>query len=205
MSSPQPPYGPAYGPPPVYPAYQRPVPSRRRPSAWWFAVAGVLMVAGAAIGIFLIVQTVAGFLETDATIEVDGRPHAVTVPTDGDRMLWVGESLTEPACQIVDTETGEPVLLQEPGGTYNRDNGRTGDAVGISTFDPGSGRLEVTCGPPMPAVVEIGPAPEFGAIFGGLLAGILIPVVLGGTGFVLLIVIAILYATGRPRNGPAPH
>jgi hypothetical protein len=204
VSSPQPPYGAPQVPPP-YSVYQKPLPRRRRPSAWWFAVAALLMLAGIAIGVFLIVQTVAGFLKTDVTVDVDGQPHVGTVPTDGDRMLWIDETLIEPSCEIVDTETGEVVELDEPGATYTRGNGKIGDALGTYTFDPGSGRLQVTCTPEMQSVVEIGPAPEFGRFFGGLAAGILIPLLFGGAGFVMLIVVAVLYATGRPRDVPAPQ
>ena len=161
-------------------------------------------MGGIAIGVFLIVQAVAGFLETDATVEVDGRPHQVTVPTDGDRMLWVYETVTEPTCKIVDTANDTPVDLESPTGTYTRDAGKGFQAMGLYTFDPGSGQLEVTCGPAVQSVVEIGPTPEFGKIFGSLAAAIIIPILLGGGGFVLLIVIAILFATGRPRNVPAP-
>ena len=52
--------------------------------------------------------------------------------------------------------------------------------------------------------IQIGPAPDFGSFFGGLAAGILLALLLGGGGFVLLIVLVILYATGRPRDVPAP-
>lgn len=200
-----PPYGGSQpGRPPTYPAYQKPVPSRRRPSAWWFAVAGVMMLAGIATGVLLIVQTVAGFLETDATIPADGRVHAVTVGTDRDRMVWVDQSDERPDCRIVDAATGEEIRPVGLGSTsYTKSSGRR-EWQGDGTFDPGSGDLEVTCaqrgGP-----IQIGPEPEFGRFFGSLAAGIIIPILLGGGGFVLLIVIAILFATGRPRNVPAPR
>jgi hypothetical protein len=205
MSTPQPPYGapqqPGYGPP-VYPAYQKPVPSRRRPSGWWFVAGALLMLAGVAIGTLLIVQTVRAFTETDATIRADGQPHSVSVDADQDRMVWIhpGEPQT---CSIVDTATGEDVVLERPGASYTKSVG-SGEWEGSRTFDPGSGDLEVTCDA-SGGEIQIGPAPEFGAFFGGLAAGILAAVLLGGAGFVLLIVIAVLYATGRPRNVPAPQ
>jgi hypothetical protein len=86
---------------------------------------------------------------------------------------------------------------------YTKSSGRR-EWEGDATFDPGSGVLEVTCaqdgGP-----IQIGPAPEFGALVGGLAAGILIPLLFGVVGFVMLIVVAVLYATGRPRDVPAPQ
>lgn len=201
MSSPQPPYGP-YQPPPVYPAYQKPVPSRRRPSAWWFVVAGLLMLAGLAVGVLLIVQTIQAFTEVDATIQADGETHTVTVDADQDRMVWIHPDAPQ-TCSIVDAASGEDVEVEDVSASYTKDVG-SGEWEGVSRFDPGSGDLEVTCNP-TGGEIQIGPAPEFGAFFGGLAAGILVPLVLGGGGFVLLVVIGILYATGRPRNVPAPR
>ena len=204
MSAPTPPPygGPQPGQPPVYPAYQKPVPRRRRPSAWWFAVAGVMMLAGVAIGVLLIGQAVLSFVDTDATIRADGESHAVTVETDRDRMIWI-DQLDQPTCSIIDAETGQEVTYEGLGSTTYTKSGGGREWQGDRTFDPGSGELEVTCaqggGP-----IQIGPEPEFGKLFGSLAAGIIIPILLGGGGFVLLIVIAILFATGRPRNVPGP-
>jgi hypothetical protein len=179
------------------------VPSRRRPSAWWFLVAGLMMLAGVAIGVLLIVQAVRAFVDTDATIQPDGETHSIVVDTAQDRMVWI-DAFDQPVCTIVDAETGDEV--QQEGlsnAEYTKSSGSR-EWTGDTTFDPGSGRLEVTCeesgGP-----IQIGPAVEFGAFFGGLAAGILIPLVLGGGGFVLLILIGVLFATGRPRNVPAPR
>jgi hypothetical protein len=202
MSMPPPPYGQPYQPPPIYPAYQKPVPSRRRPSAWWFLVAGLLMLAGVAIGILLIVQAVRGFIDVDATIQDDGETHSIVVDADQDRMVWI-DMFDQPVCSIVDAETGEEVRLEGLNAEYTKSSGSR-EWTGDSNFDPGSGMLDVTCeesgGP-----IQIGPAVEFGAFFGGLAAGILLAILLGGVGFVLLIVIGVLYATGRPRNVPAPQ
>ena len=201
MSTPPPPYGQPYQPPPVYPAYQKPVPSRRRPSAWWFALGTLMMLAGLAIGVLLIIQTVTTFTDVDATIQADGESHAISVDAE-DRMVWVhpGEPQT---CSIVDTATGEDVDFKGLDVDYLKDVG-SGEWEGADTFDPGSGDLEVTCDA-TGGEIQIGPAPQFGKFFGSLAAGILIPLALGGGGFVLLVLIGILYATGRPRNVPAPR
>ncbi len=202
MSSPQPPYGQPYRPPPVYPAYQKPVSSRRRPSGWWFVVAGLLMVAGIAVGVLLIIQSVRAFVEVDATIQADGETHSITVDTDQDRMVWVHPSQTE-NCSIVDARTGEEVGLDDVSASYSKDVG-SGSWEGASTFDPGSGELEITCAA-SGGEIQIGPAPDIGGFVGGLVGGILLALLLGGAGFVMLIVVAILFATGRPRNVPAPQ
>ena len=193
MSAPQyPPYG---GPP---------LPQkRRRPSGWWFALAGAVIVAGVAVGVTVLVLTVRGFLATDATVDVDARPHSVTVPTDGDRILWFDESVREPTCEILDEESGAEIRLHDPDASYTRDFGSAGDQYGAWTFDPGSGKLSVTCSPSLQTVVEIGPSPDFGSFFGGLALGIFLPFFLGGLGFLMLIVLGVLFATGRPRRDPA--
>ena len=208
---PPPPYGDAQQPPqpypvapggPVPPAYRKPVPSRRRPSGWWFAVAIGLMLAGVAVGVLLVVQSVRAFVDVDATVRADGEVHAITVPTDRDRMIWAHPG-QPPACMLSDTATGEVIDLGGLGATYTKSGG-SGSWEGTSRFDPGSGDLEVTCAP-FGSDIQIAPAPDFGSVFGGLAAGILLALLLGGGGFVLLVVLVILFATGRPRNVPAPH
>lgn len=184
--------------PPVPPYGAPPPPKRRRPSKWWFAVAGGLVVLALAIGITSIVLTVKAFAETDATVEADGTAHRVTVGTERDRLVWVHRDSPATACSIIDTATGEPVQdTGAPGATYTKDFGGQG-WVGDRTFDPGSGDLEVTC-PEAGGPIQIGPEPEFGRFFGGILIGILVPLLLGGLGFVMLLVVTVLYATGRPR------
>ena len=201
MSTPQPPYG-NYQPPPIYPAYQKPVPSRRRPSAWWFVVGALMIVAGMAIGVLLIVQTVTTFTDVDATVQADGETHAISVAADQDRMVWIHPG--EPQnCSIVDAADGQDVDFKGLDVDYVKDVG-SGEWEGADTFDPGSGDLEITCDA-TGGEIQIGPAPAFGKFFGGLAAGILVPLALGGGGFVLLVLVGILYATGRPRNVPAPR
>lgn len=197
MSASQPP-PPPYGSTPVPPT---PAPRRRRPSGWWFVLGGGLLVAAVAAGIGLFVWTISGFLSTDATIPADGRPHRVTVSADQDRMLWVHE-YDAADCLIVDAARGRDIALEPLGGSFTKSGG-SGDWVGDGRFDPGSGELEVTCsesaGP-----AQIGPAPRIGSFVGGILATILVPLALGGLGLVILIVSAVLFATGAPRKDPQP-
>ncbi len=185
---------------PPFPPYGAPPPpvERRRPSAWWFVLSVLLMVGGAAVGTVVLVVTIKNFAETDATIAADGRAHAVSVETDGERMTWIRD-LERADCSIVDTGTGEEVSYTgSPDATFEKSSGGH-DWLGDRTFDPGSGVLEVTCaetgGP-----IQIGPAPELGAFFSGIALGIIVPFLLGGCGFLLLIILVILYATGRPRR-----
>ena len=202
MSTPPPPYGGAQPPQPGWPAYPKPVPSRRRPSGWWFVVAVGLMLAGVAVGVLLVVQSVRAFVDVDATVPADGQVHEVSVPTDRDRMIWAHPG-QPPRCTLTDAATGEELGLAGLGASYTKSGG-SGSWEGTNRFDPGSGDLEVVCAP-TGSEIQIAPAPDFGSVFGGLAAGILLALLLGGGGFVLLIVIVILYATGRPRDVPAPR
>lgn len=183
-----------------------PPPARqRRPSGWWFVAGGALVVSAIVAFAALFAWTLMGFLETDATLEADGQPHLVSVPTDQDRMLWADQTVSRPECQIVDTRTDELLELRPVSGTFTRSNGSSGDWTGVSRFDPGSGRLEVTCqGVHAGAVVEIGPTPALGSFVVGLLATILVPLALGGSGVVVLIVTGVLFATGRSRSDRPP-
>ena len=160
-----------------------------------------MIVAAVAAGIGLLVWTLGGFLTTDATIAVDGRAHSVSVPTDGDRFLWVQE-YDAASCSIIDTATGSEVAYAPLGGSYTRSGGS--DAwVADRRFDPGSGRLEVTCAG-ADGSVQIGAAPKIGNLVGGVFAAIAIPLALGGLGLVVLIVTAVLFATGAPRRPQQP-
>ena len=161
----------------------------------------VLLVAAVAIGVTALVLTFRGFTAVDATVE-PGTSATVVVSegdADADRLAW-GVRGQPPDCDVVDAATGEPVVQQAPRGTFTKDLGGR-SWRGLYAFDPGSGRLEVGCarsGGPL----QIGPAPGAG-LLGGLVTGILVPLLLGGAGLVVLVVTGILFATRAPRPGPA--
>lgn len=168
---------------------------RTRPSWWWFVLGAGLLVSAVAAGIGLFVWTLGSFLATDVTVRADQRPHAVSVPTDGDRMLWFEERAPETSCRVIDTGSGEPVALEPVTGSLTRDDGG-GGRVGAWRIDPGSGRLEVTCTAAGPGVtVEVGPAPSLASFGLGLLVTIAVPLVLGGLGLTVLLVAGILWST----------
>jgi hypothetical protein len=189
-----PPYAASYLPP----GYGLPPgPKKRRPSAWWFALGGGLLVAAIAVGVGLVVWALSDYFDVDATVEGDGQTHAVTLSGQEERMVW--QHPAEPVeCQIVDAATGTGVETRPVTETYTRSGG-SGEWEGIRLFDPGSGDLEVTCseqgGP-----IQIGVAPDLGRIGGGVLAGVLGSVVLGGLGLIVLVVTGILFATRGPRR-----
>ena len=159
----------------------------------------VLLLVGIAIGVVSLVTTLRGFTEVDAEVPADDQPHAVTVDTDRDRMLWAREG-TSSDCTVVDTATGAAVTLRPVVASYTKSDG-SGGWEGESVFDPGSGKLEVTCSS-AGSDVEVGPAPQLGKFVGGLLLTVLVPLLVGGAGFVMLVVVGVLWLTGRPRQQP---
>lgn len=194
-----PPHQPPYGVPSGYPPGHQPQPRKPRPSAGWFVlgIALILVAVVAAVGLF--VWTISGFFDTDARVPADGQPHQVSVGTDGDRMLWVDDTMTHPACRIVDRATGRVIAQRPVGGDFRRDRG-AGDWVGASRFSPGSGHLTVRC-VGRGGSVEIGSAPRIRSFVVGIVATIVVPLVLGLAGLVVLLVTGILWSSrpARPR------
>jgi hypothetical protein len=204
---------PSYPVPSGYPPGQPPLPRKYRPSWAWFLVGAGLIVVGTVAAIAIFVWTLSAFFSTDARVPVDGEPHRVSVPTDGDRMLWRSSDLFDPGCTVVDTATGEEVRLRPVGSQLTRDTG-DGDLTAAYRFDPGSGDLEITCattggpdsGPDWQMGwgydVVIGPAPTVGGFVGGLVATIAVGTVLGLAGLATLIVTGVLWATrpARPKG-----
>lgn len=191
--------------PPSYGAVPGPgaPPRRTRPSGWWFAVGGVCVLAAIAAGIGLLVWTLGGLLDVEASVRADGEPHAVVLDGGGERMVW-GRSADGTDCTIVDTATGEEVDYSPVSGTLTKED-RSGSWTGVVTFDPGSGSLQVTCVDTGGEVVQLGPASDAGTFVGKVLATVLVPLVLGGLGLVVLVVTGILFATGAPRAPRAPR
>lgn len=186
------------------PSYGPPAPAKPRPSAWWFGLGIALLVAAAGAGVGIFVWTLSAFVHTDIEVPRDGAPHAVELSSGGEQMLWTYDFESRPVCRVVDTATGAEVRLREPGGEFRREGGgSTGDWVGTWRFDPGSGHLEVTCGPSgsrPPSTVEIGPAPRISSFVVGLLATIFVPLFLGLAGVAVLLVTGILWSL---RPAPA--
>jgi hypothetical protein len=208
---------PSYPVPSGYPPGQPPLPQKYRPSWAWFLVGAALILLAGVIGVALFVWALRPFFSTDARVPADGRPHVVTVDTDGDRMLWRDDDVFDPGCRVVDTATGEEIALRPVTSQMTRDLG-DGEFVASFRFSPGSGELEVTCAagagtdlddPTDPdwemgwgEEVVIGPAPNVGGMAAALAAGVIVPGLLGLTGLAMLVVTGILWATrpARPQR-----
>ncbi len=171
-------------------------PAKARPSAMWFVVGGLLVVAGVVAGVVLFVRIFdSGFLTVEATVPADGTEHLVTVDTDGDRFLWEPQYGTAD-CVVLDADTGGTITLQPVDGTFTRSY--DADAwQAVASFDPGSGRLSVTCSPDE-GPAQIGPALRIKAFVVAIVLAVVVPLLLGGLGLAVLIGVGILWAT-RPK------
>jgi hypothetical protein len=172
-------------------------PTRVRPSAWWFALGGGLLVAAVVSGFALFAWTLSGFLSTDSSVPVDGAPHPVAVEHDDDLMLWADETVVTPTCTVVDVATGTTLPQRRPTGEFRRSVDGEGDWLGVAVVDGGVNELQVTCEQPSTpvATVEIGPVPHLGSFGLGLAATIVVPLLLGGLGLLVLLVTGILWST----------
>lgn len=178
-----------------------PPPKRRRPSAWWFAVAAFVLVASIGGGVAGLVFTAVNTFGTVGTVTADGTTQRVDASElDEGAFLWATPGLPE-RCSILDSVSEEEVSREPLTASYTKTFGnRTWRA--INRFDPGSGALDITCEPGS-SDVQVGPAADFATVFGSfaLFVGL---VVLGSlVGIVMLIVVTILFATGRPRHEAA--
>ncbi len=194
---PGPPPPPPYAAGPAGPA--GPDPRRPRPSGWWFVLGGALLVGAVAAGVALLLWTLSSFMETDATVPADGVAHPVSVPADGDRVLWfpAGTRLT---CRVVDSEAGQDVALGAVSGSFEKSDG-DGDWFAARRFDPGSGELDVTCASPGARPdVQVGPAPDIGGFLRSIALTVTVPLLMGLAGLVVLLVTAVRWATGRLRD-----
>jgi hypothetical protein len=180
----------AWPPPP--PVHQPP--PKPRPSGWWFVVGGGLMVVGLAVGVTAFVLLFRGIMATDASLPVDGVRHRVSVPTDGDRMIWADTRYQRPECTVVDRASGAEIALAPTSGDFERN-----DQKAIARFDPGSGDLDVTCEGDTATSVDIGPSPGTAGLVGGILLAVLAPLLLGGLGFVVVLVTGVLWSSRPPR------
>lgn len=182
-------------PPPSHTGYS-PVPVKPPPSWWWFLGPVALMVVSVAVFAGMLVWTIQDVAQVDARVPVDGEPHVVTVPTDGDRMLFASSG--ELPC-LIRTSDGREVEQRDVFGdfTMTRD-GR--EWSGLTRFDPDDGRLVVSCrrDPSLPGTeVLITPAVGVGGFVGRVLGTIVVPMILGGAGMLWAIILGVLILTRR--------
>jgi hypothetical protein len=186
-----------YRPHSVYTSPYAPPPSpvKRRPGAAWFAVGGALLLVAVVlfgVAMFRFVRTIS---HTDAVFPAVGT-HTVTVPAGTERGLFVHQGAPLPRCQVSDG-TGSPLQFRRPVErfTYQR-------WVAVRVFDTGNGTLVFSCGH-SGGVIRIATIPGNGDFARLGIIGVLLPLALGGLGFVVLLVTTILWISRRP-SAPQP-
>jgi hypothetical protein len=176
------------------PPYDGPsTPTKKRPSAAWFVVGGVLMVGAAVVFGIAIAHFVRDIRHTDAVFRATGS-HAVTLPAGTDRGLYVPEGRPIPPCQVTDG-SGAPLHFRQPDGRFTY-----GEWVAVRVFDTGDGNLVFTCGGGVGGRIRIASVPS-GDDFAWLgVVGVLLPLGVGGLGFVVVLVTSVLWYSRRPRQ-----
>jgi hypothetical protein len=174
-------------------------PRRRRPRAAWLALGAALLVGGLALAVPALALSISALTQVDARLPADGVARTVRVEAGAEHLLWArpGE---RPACVVVDGVARTELPLGEPGPTtYTRDRG-DGEWVGVATFTPPSRSVEVTCSPGSATGVEVGERPRVRTLVGGVLLGLVLPVLAAVAGLVTLVVVTVLIATAAPRH-----
>lgn len=184
---------------PSYGVPAAPKPRRRRPSRWWLVSGLLMLVVGAGLSLGALVLTIKGFTDVEATVRADGTTETLSLDADTSYLIWVHPDEPD-ACTVVQAD-GRQIGTSGLGATsYTRDIGSEA-WEGDRTFESGSGDIEVTCaadgGP-----IQIGPEPHVHTVVGGILLGLLLPILVGAAGFVVLVVVGILYAIGEPKQDP---
>ena len=205
-----PPPGPQYGPPPSQPyaqphaqpysPYERP--PRKRPRALWFAVGAVLVVLGLGIGFAVIVNAVKDATRTDGVITADGNPASIAAPPNETRMLFVESGHVAPNCILTDG-SGQQLLMRAIFGDSTVTTSGSEWKAFSQIDSSGDGNIAITCTPTAVgdvARVRLGEPLDVASVGGAVLAGVGAILVLGGAGFVILLVTTILWFTRKPQG-----
>jgi hypothetical protein len=182
-----------YQPHSTYPG--TPVPplpgAKPRPSAAWFGVGVALIIVAAifaGIGIGRLVHTV-----THREAEFTGAGlHRVKLTPHATRAVFVQTDARRFRCAAVDGH-GQRVRFDQPAGSATYGTWRW-----AATFETGDGSLTFRCTSRAGGTVRIQGLPSIGMVFSTLVLGVLLPLLLGGLGFLVLLVTTILWIA-RPR------
>jgi hypothetical protein len=185
-----------YAGPPSYPA-PLPLPVKKRPRAWWFAVGGLLMLAAVIVFGVSVARFVHHVTHTDAQFRDLGR-HEVTLPPHVERGIYAVVGRPRPACAAT-YGSGTRIRFRHPSGRFTFDGW-----IAYATFDTGDGHVTFTCrGPLIVSDLRIAAVPDGGDLVRLGVVGVGIPLLLGGAGFLVVLVTGILWVTRRaPRPLP---
>jgi len=142
------------------------------------------------IGVAGIARTIT---HTDAVFHASGR-HAVALPAGTERGLFVPEGRPIPACQVTDG-SGTALGFRRPGEQFTYDGW-----VAVRVFDTGDGNIVFACPPGTGGRIRIGAVPSGSDVARFGFVGLLLPLGLGGVGFVVVLVTGILWYARRPQQ-----
>lgn len=185
-------------PPQPYSPYDVSSP-KPRPRPLWFVVGAVLMVLGLVIGVAVILHAVGNATVEDGVITANGDAAGVVSPAHRTRMLFVQSGHSAPDCDLVDG-SGQRLLKRA---IVDRITLTTGsqDWLAFAQIDSsGDGAITITCRPVTNDVaqVRIGQPVDTASLGGSVLAGLGVLVLLGGGGFLVLLVTTILWVVRKP-------
>lgn len=176
-----------------YPTPPASPPRRKRPRTIWFFVGGALLVLAPVVFVGALFTVLRPLTQQDAVFSASGSPVQLELPAGQERALFTDSGVSA-GCSAVDG-TGSPVELRPVTGdfTYNQ-------WTAVSRFDTGDGEVTFTCAD-AGAQLRIAQLPSTGGFVAGVVIGVVAPLVLGGTGLLVLLITTILYVTGAPRRG----
>lgn len=186
----QQPYGqPQWVPPP-------PPPKRQRPRARWFIVAGALILVAPVIFVGALFSVLRPLTQEDAVFSASDGAVQVDLPAGEERALFT-DGVGGSECRASDGE-GELELRGVTGDfTYN-------EWTAVYRFDTGDGDVTLECrsgfGDERYRVAQL---PSTGGFVAGIVIGVVAPLLLGGIGLIWMLILVILFATGRPRDQQA--
>jgi uncharacterized iron-regulated membrane protein len=173
------------------------VPVKKRPRAWWFAVGGVLMVAAIVVFGISLARFLHTIAHTDARFPAAGA-HQVRLPPHVQRGVYGVAAEPRPRCSAIDG-SGATIHFHTPDGTFTYDQW-----TALVTFDTGDGQVTFTCSHRAGITdLRVAQIPSGGDLARLGLLGVAVPLLLGGVGFLVVLIAGILWFTRRaPRPGP---
>jgi len=189
-------------PPQPYAPYAASGP-KLRPSALWFGLGAVMMLLGIVFGMLVISTAVGAATAEDGVISANGQAAAIASPANRSRMLFVQSGHTPPDCDLVDGH-GLALLKRTIVDTIILTTGGQEWRAFTQIDSSGDGAITITCRPVTNDVaqVRVGQPVDPASLGGAVLAGTGTILVLGGAGFVVLLVTTILWFIRKPRTPP---
>ena len=179
---------------PFHPAYAAPPPPRKRPRKIWFVVGGALVVLAPLVFVGAMFTVLRPLVQADAVFSVSKTPVQVDLPAGEKRVLFSNHGVSAD-CAAVDG-SADAVEFRPVTGEFTFN-----EWTAVSRFTTGDGALTFTCDGLYPdSEVRVAQLPSTAGLVGGIVVGVVGPLLLGGVGLVMLVVTAVLYATGSPRE-----